>query len=300
LVLPRYLEADVVADGVATASVLGILGFGILLMMPPFHGQLVAAAAYTAPMTSTLVLTSFPPLAFYVFALLGQAYPALFQDNFFFEICRWLGIGAVVLGGIAAVGQRQWGGLVGYAALVDWGAGLIALGQGTSAGLLQATQMLIWRPFSLLLTGSGMSALFQATGKSDDLEHCGGLFYHRPMNVLALVIGLFSLAGFPLTPGAMGRVPLIQSLMASDAQAAWVLILAGAGVMIGTLGGLRTCIDRPRVDLEQAVKQSRSGEITGFAFGLLAWWLVGWLFSRSMLWTDILQRVLSEFTFLQG
>jgi NADH-quinone oxidoreductase subunit N len=300
LILPRYLGMDVSADGVLAASVLSILGFSLLFMMPPFHGQLVAAAAYTAPMASTFVLSAFPPIAFYVFAYLGQAYPVLFQEGVFFEICRWLGIGAVALGGLAAVGQRQWGVLVGYAALVDWGAGLIALGQGTSVGLQQAAQMLIWRSFSLLLTGSGMSVLFRATGARDDLEHCRGLFYRRPVNVLTLVIGLFSLAGFPLTPGAMGRWPLVLSLTASDSLSAWALILAGFGVIVGTFGGLRACMDHPKADLGQNMSPSRAGELIGLGFGLTALWLVGWLFLRSMLWMDILQRVLSEFTFLQG
>ncbi|MBN1581360.1 MAG: hypothetical protein JXA89_11720, partial [Anaerolineae bacterium] len=176
---------------------------------------------------------------------------------------------------------------------------LIALGQGTNTGLALATQMLVWRAFSLLLTGAGMSALFQATDKKDDLEHCSELLYRRPINVLTLALGLFSFAGFPLTPGAIARWPLILDLLTSDSSTAWILILAGAGICVGTLGGLRSCIVHPQTDSGQR-RENRVHEMVGLAFGLLALWIVGWLFLHSALWISILERVLSEFTFLQG
>jgi formate hydrogenlyase subunit 3/multisubunit Na+/H+ antiporter MnhD subunit len=163
-----------------------------------------------------------------------------------------------------------------------------------------AVQMLIWRMPSLLMTGASMSVLFQATGKRDDLEHCAGLLYRRPLNILTLVIGLLSLAGFPLTPGAIARWPLVLDLMASNPSMAWVLILAGAGIGIGTLGGLRACIVHPQTAPEQKNMTDRAHESVGMLFGLLTLWLVSWLFLRSALWNDILQRVLSEFTFLPG
>lgn len=299
LSLQRYLVPDIDAQGIQVASILSVIGFSILFMMPPFHGQLVAASAHAAPMTPTFILSVFPLVTFYILAMLGQAWPVLLQDGFFFDVCRWLGTGAVALGGIAAMGQRRWGALIGYAILVDWGAGLVALGQGTHTGLFLAAQMLVWRALSLLLTGASMSALFQATGKRDDLEHCGGLLYRRPINLLILVIGLFSFAGFPLTPGAIARWPLILDLLVSDPSTAWVMLLAGAGISIGTLGGLRACVAHPQTDSSQWPKD-RAREMISLAFGLFTLWIVGWLFLHSALWVETMQRVLSEFTFLPG
>ena len=312
LILPSYLGGHAAGPGVAqdaprVALVLAIVGFGILFMVPPFHGQLVAVCAYAAPMAPALVLSAFPPVAFHILFALGQAHPALLQDAFALDVWRWMGTAAVAIGGLAALGQRRWGFLVGYAALVDWGAGLIALGQGTQEGMAQAAQMLVWRALSLLLAGAGLTVLFQATGKQDELGQCRGLLYRRPLNALALFGGLFSLAGFPLTPGAAGRWPLILDLLASDPGVAWTLILAGVGVSAGALNGLRACVARPAEDRKgggleprlQGVKESVEAMV-GLAFGLLALWLIGVLFLHPAPWLEALGQALAAFTFFEA
>ncbi len=296
----HFIEIEANAVLLRTASVLNIIGFSILLMLPPFHGQLVAAAAHAAPMTLTLILTAFSPLILYAFFLLGQAHPPWLEDGFMFDLCRWMGVGAVMLGGIAAVGQRRWGSLVGYAALVDWGAGLIAIGQGTQAGLSQAAQMIVWRAFALLLVGGGLVVLFRAAGKKDDLAQCQGLLYRRPLNVLALTLGLLSLAGFPLTPGAIGRWPLIFGLLESDPKTAWILILASGGVAAGAVSGLLACLGAPKQAVGSETGYRRLRVVIDLGFGLGALWLVGRLFLSAPLWIEIIQRALTGFSFLPG
>ena len=224
LLLPRYLPPDtagyVGAPGAAapmlaaqagqTATLLMTAGMAILLMMVPFHGQLVAMGAHAAPMALPFALTVLPTVVLHTFFRLWEAHPALLSGAVCFDVCRWTGIAAVVLGGLGALGQRRWGALVGYVTLVDWGAGLIALGLGTRAGAEQMVQMLVWRAFSLLLVGVGWGALFKAAGQRDDLEHCAEPVRRHPLGVLALVLGLLSLAGFPLSPGGIGRWPLLD------------------------------------------------------------------------------------------
>ena len=296
LILPRFLEPNAPGDAMYIATILMTLGFGILLMMVPFHGQLVAIAAYSAPMAPTFILSVFPPVVYCILFRLAQAHPSLWEDPLFFDVCRWMGVAAAVLGGLASLGQRQWGYLIGYATLVDWGAGLIALGRGTTAGMMQATQMLIWRAFSLLLVGAGWTAVFQATDKKDGIDHSTGLLGQRPLSVLALVLGVLSLAAFPLTPGAAGRWPLILDLMGSEPTMAWILILAGIGVSVGALFGLRACLGeragaaRPGEDR----KGRRLEALTSAGFVLLALWLIGAFTLHPAPWLDIVQRVLDE------
>jgi NADH:ubiquinone oxidoreductase subunit 5 (subunit L)/multisubunit Na+/H+ antiporter MnhA subunit len=196
---------------------------------------------------------------------LWQAHPVLMEERLVFEVCRWLGIAAAALGGLAALGQRRWGSLVGYASLVDWGAGLIALGQGTTEGAALATLMLVWRTFGLLLVGTGWGALYKVAGQRDDTAHCTGMLRRRPLSLLVLLIGLFSLAGLPLTPGAMGRQAIYGWLIAQveprpaiEAAAiqgflpftwpasAITLFLAGVGVCVGALAAVRTCLGVPQ------------------------------------------------------
>jgi formate hydrogenlyase subunit 3/multisubunit Na+/H+ antiporter MnhD subunit len=212
-----------------------------------------------------------------------------------------MGIAAVILGGLTAMGQRRWGALVGYAMLVDWGAGLIALGQGTHAGIERATLMLIWRALSLLLVGTGWSALYAAADKRDDIECCRGLLVRRPLSVLALLIGLLSLAGFPLTPGAAGRWPLIVDLMASQPTTAAVLILAGVGVSVGTLVSVRACLGGPENEggPSSGSKVEALQAVVSAGLALFALWLIGFLALYPTLWLDVGRLLLGTLTFPQ-
>lgn len=284
--------------------------------MPPFHGQLVAAVSLAAPMAPAFILSAFPPVLLYIFSWLAYTYPVLLEDGLLFDLCRWLGISAVFIGGLAAPGQRRWGALIGYAVLADWGVGLIALGQGVVKGIPQATQMCIWRSLSLLLAGAGLTILF-AVSKKDDWESSQGLFYRRPLNVLALVLGLLALSGFPLPSSAAafmgGRWSLIARLMETEPQTAWLIILAGLGVTWGTLSGLRACIKRPAIVInsvgtfgpqgemphkERAEQRAeRRAEMIGLAFGLFALGLAGAMFLYLGSWITVLGQAWANFTF---
>lgn len=257
LLLPRYLSLDAAGyvgmpgtvdpplanPAGQTAMLLMTGGLAILLMMVPFHGQLVAMGAHSAPMAVPLLLTALPTAVLHTFFRLWEAHPELLGGEFAFDVCRWTGIAALALGALGALGQRRWGALVGYVTLVDWGAGLLALGLGTRAGAEQMVQMLIWRAFSLLLVGVGWGALFQGADRRDDLEDSAGPVRRHPLGVLALVVGLFSLAGFPLSPGGLGRWPLLDRAVLSQPVADWpaksaMLVLAGAVASLGTIFAL--------------------------------------------------------------
>jgi formate hydrogenlyase subunit 3/multisubunit Na+/H+ antiporter MnhD subunit len=344
LILPRYLEPDPAGYVVALspdalplasnapqiAAWLLVGGMAVLLMMGPFYGQLVAIGIHSAPMALPLMITIFPVAVLHTLFRLWEAQPTLVQDPLFFQACLWMGIVTTGVGGLAAIGQRRWGALAGYAALVDWGAGLIALGQGTMAGIELSVQMLIWRALSMLLVGTGLSALFRATRSQDDLAHCRGLYLGRPLSVAALLIGLLSLAGYPLTPGAVGRWPLLVDLasgqpvlsetetgflarwigqLPNQPEALWVLLLASVGVTVGAIASVLACLRAPQ---ENASKESvREGGIapgrTGRAehvdavvsagFALLALWLVGTLLLQPQPWISLGQELLGNLSF---
>ena len=276
-----------------TARILTVLGFGMLLMLAPFHGQLVGIVARTAPMVPAFMLATFPPVVFLILLSLGRASPALLEDQLLFSVYRLLGTATVAIGGIAAAGQRRWGYLVGYAALVDWGAGMIALGQGTAQGMAWAAQMLVWRAFSLLLAGTGLTIVMRAT-KDDSLRACSGLLHRRLPGMLALTGGLLSLAGFPLTPGFVGRWPLINELLRGQPVTAWVVILSGVSVTLGTLVGLKSCLG----PAPKQVRGDRFAALVGMVAGALALWLVGAFVLHPMPWIEMAERMLGTLSFL--
>jgi formate hydrogenlyase subunit 3/multisubunit Na+/H+ antiporter MnhD subunit len=281
LILPRYLEPDpagyVVAlrmddaplpdNAVQIATMLMVGGMMVLLMMVPFHGQIVSTGTHSAPMALPLLLSTMPVVVLHTLFQLWQAQPALSQDPLFFQVCRSMGTAAALIGGLAAIGQRRWGTLAGYATLVDWGAGLIALGQGTMGAADLAVRMAIWRGWSLLLVGAGENALFKAAGRRDSVECWPGLFRRRPLSLSTLLVGLLALAGYPLTPGAAGRWPLLTLLVTGpsglstdlsdgltrltgmiSAQPAAVvaLLVGGVGVSVGTVASVCACLGVPQ------------------------------------------------------
>jgi len=326
---------DVVQIG-QTATLLMTAGLAILMMMVPFHGQLVAMGAHAAPMALPLVLTLLPTVVLHTFFRLWEVHPELLSGQFAFDVCRWTGIAAVVLGGLGALGQRRWGALAGYVTLVDWGGSLMALGLGTRAGAEQIVQMLIWRAFSLLLVGVGWGALFHAAGQRDDLEYCAEPVRRHPLGVVALVLGLLSLAGFPLTLGGFGRWPLLDRSVLSQPVAGWpattqVLVLAGAAASVGIVVALGACIrttDGERttsieatgdVDGEQVLVEGQEGgddtnapekrrtrrrqtweALLGAGVSLLALWLIGGFFLHPGPWIELARRLVGGLTFPAG
>jgi formate hydrogenlyase subunit 3/multisubunit Na+/H+ antiporter MnhD subunit len=284
--------ADARPGALHTARILAVLGFGLLLYLAPFHGQLVGIGAHTAPMVPAFMLATFPAVTFYILLSLGRAQPALFEDQLLFSIYRLLGAATVAVGGVGAAGQRRWGYLVGYAVLVDWGTGMIALGQGTVEGITSATQMLVWRTLSLLLVGTGLTIVMRTT-EDDDFGACSGLLHVRLPGVLALSIGLLSLAGYPLTPGFVGRWPLISTLFRGQPITAWVVLLSGASVTLGTLVGVKSCLGPTSAQ----ARGGRGAALVGMVVAALVLALVGTSVLRPLLWIELTERMLGTLSF---
>jgi NADH-quinone oxidoreductase subunit N len=276
-----------------TARILAMLGFGILLYLAPFHGQLVGMGAHAAPMVPAFMLAAFPPVLFYILLSLGRARPGLFEDQLIFGIYRLLGTATVAVGGIAAAGQRRWGYLIGYAALVDWGSGMIALGQGTAEGVTWAAHMLFWRALSLLLVGTGLTIVMR-TAEVDDFAACGGLLQRRLPGIVALAVGLLSLAGYPLTPGFVGRWALLQALFRSQRITAWVVVLSGLSVAVGTLVGLTSCLGRA----PERPQGERFAALVGMVTATLVLLLAGAFVLRPLPWMALTERMLGPLPFL--
>ena len=70
-----------------------------------------------------------------------------------------------------------------------------------------------------------------------------------PLVVTGLVVGIFSLAGFPLTAGFPGRWSLLLSLSVTDTLAAWSVILVLALIMARGLVWTRTFLQPGEKDL---------------------------------------------------
>jgi len=164
----------------------------------------------------------------------------------------------VVLGGLVSAAQNRLGALLGYAALADTGAALIALSLNNRLGLTLLLLSLVLRPCGLILMAAGVSGL-RGDGPDDALEALRGAGLRAPWSMAALIAGGLSMAGLPVSAGFVGRWALYRALAPAGSQgSALVLLLAQAGVMVGVARAASALLARPNP--REAVIPTRTSE----------------------------------------
>lgn len=246
LAVPPFLVAGWLVDVYATnpletsllptARGLIAFGFAILLTTVPFHSWVPAVGSEAPPLTAALILGLNPLVVFMLLLTMLQDFPWLEAGGTAYAWMRGGGLLLVGLGGALAFSRRSFGRLMGYGALVELGAALIALGLGQPAGLRAAVIILALRAISLVITCAGL-ALLRQRADNDTFEALRGRGWETPLGLAALMFGGLSLAGFPFTLGFVGRWALLSLLVISDLPAAVALFLAGVSVAGGYLRG---------------------------------------------------------------
>ena len=159
----------------------------------------------------------------------------LVEDNLFlgnneqfYLLLRWSGVGTAVVGGILAWKRQSRSQLLGALLLLDLGSVVTAVSLG-SEGVGPALLMVHGRFIGLILALAGLSLLSRQVG-----EKSGWLaasFSQSPRATIFFAYGMLSLVGLPLTPGFSGRWALLSLLAARSLWPAVVLLAAlAAGV----------------------------------------------------------------------
>ena len=224
---------------VLKATVLLGIGFVILFAVVPFHSWLPVVAEHAPPLSAAFVFTVMHLPAMFLLLNFLNTYDWLGQNPAVYQALTLAGGGMAFVGAVFAFGQRNFGRSVGYAMMVDIGATLLAVGLGTPAGVEVALVTLVMRGLALLMWGVGLSQLRRAAG-SDDFDSLRGLARRYPLPAAAVVLGMLSLVGVPVTAGFPGRWALLNLLTHSqrDPRAALLLLLGMASVALVCVRGL--------------------------------------------------------------
>jgi formate hydrogenlyase subunit 3/multisubunit Na+/H+ antiporter MnhD subunit len=224
-------------------------GFAILMAVPPMHLWLPRAADEAHPYVLVFVVILLQGSGlFFLFRFL-DAYPWLRESSTFFNALRMAGVVTATFGGIMAVSQRSLEKFMAYALIADLGVMLIAVGLGTTEGFRLALGLSGVRVISLSLWALCLSRLKMIQNQANFI----GVAYRMPLVAAGLVVGIFSLAGFPLTAGFPGRWSLLLSLSVVDNLAAWSVILVLALIVARGLVWTRTFLHPGEMDnLERA------------------------------------------------
>lgn len=224
------------------ATFILIIGFAVLLAVVPFHSWVPAIAENAPPLPAAFVLCVVcQAVVFLLLSFLG-AYPWLNQNPVVYRALTLAGGGMALFGAIFAFGQRNFGRSLGYAMLVDIGAVMLGIGLGTQAGVAAALTALALRGIALPMWAVGLTQMRQEVG-SDDFEKLKGLGRRNPVAAGAILIGLLSLAGFPLTAGFPGRWALLSLLAQIHPTAAVLLLLGTVSVSFVCARGLSTMLE---------------------------------------------------------
>jgi formate hydrogenlyase subunit 3/multisubunit Na+/H+ antiporter MnhD subunit len=113
---------------------------------------------------------------------------------------------------------------MGYMMLIDIGAVMLGIGLGTRTGVEAALATLAVRGLALPMWAAGLDYLRRMAG-SDSFEALRGFAWRHPVAAIAIVLGVLSLAGFPLTAGFTGRWALFYLLAQIHPTAAFFLLL---------------------------------------------------------------------------
>lgn len=229
----------------ASAALLA-LSFALLLGSVPFHTWVPAVAGDSEPLASAFVLTLSNGVIWVLLLDFLEVYPDLTSYPRFDALVSGAGLAMAAVGGLLAPSQRRLGRLMGYGALADAGAMLVALGMKSGAGVSLIFLSLLTRPFSLVLLAAGLSGLLARGSGSDHLHALRGLAWKAPWSAATLVLGGLSIAGVPSSAGFVWRWALYRTLAPSSPGSTLLLVLAGVGVLIGLWRALSVLLARPQ------------------------------------------------------
>lgn len=241
--LERYTLTPNETGLLSAATALLAVSFALLLGVVPFHTWVPAVSADSVPLASVFVLSVSNTAIWFLLLDFLETYPWLSSYPQFDAVIRLAGLAMVVLGGGLSAAQKRLGPLIGYGALVDSGAALLALSLHNNLGLALVFMSLLMRPFGLLLMAVGLSGLY-TTAEDDRLDFLFGLGWRVPWSVAALVAGGLSLAGLPISAGFTWRWALYRALAEPLPSVVLALLLAAGGVMVGVWRGLAALLSR--------------------------------------------------------
>lgn len=246
------------------ATMLLALGFAVIMAVPPFHLWLPPAAEKSNPYALSFVTILLQSAGLFFLLRFLDSYTWLRTVPGLFEMIRWVGIAMVCFGSMLAIAQRSFSKVMAYALITDFGVMLLAVGTGIPEGYRLALGLSGVRVVNLAVWAMGASKILDHP--DDSFQALQGAAYRSPIGAASALIGLASMAGFPLTAGFPGRWALLSTLATLDPLAGWAIILAFLCVCAAALRWTNALLGSP---LDERIMSSTLTE-TIFLIGGIA------------------------------
>jgi formate hydrogenlyase subunit 3/multisubunit Na+/H+ antiporter MnhD subunit len=253
------------------ATMLLALGFAVIMAVPPFHLWLPTAAEKANPYAISFVTVLLQSAGLFFLLRFLDSYTWLRSVPGLFEMIRWVGIAMVCFGSMLTIAQRSFSKVMAYALITDFGVMLLAVGTGIPEGYRLALGLSGVRVVNLAVWAMGSARILDHPG-GDHFQVLQGAAYRSPIGATSALIGLASMAGFPLTAGFPGRWALLSTLATVDLLAGWAIILALLCTGAATLRWTNTFLGSP---LDERIKSSTITETLFLVGGIAMCILLG-------------------------
>ena len=201
--------------GVIFGMVFVIVGLAFKISAVPFH--MWAPDVYQGTPTSVTVLFAILPkiaaLTVFIKFLYGP-FINLFEE--WQAIIIFLSIASMILGAVAAIGQKNLKRLIAYSSISHMGYALAGLTTGTNQGIQSSIIYLI---IYLIMNLAFFSCLFMLKRKDkfyENIEDLSGLSKKHPILALSFLIILFSLAGIPPLAGFFAKFYIFMAVIQKE------------------------------------------------------------------------------------
>ena len=147
------------------------------------------------------------------------------------QILIAISMASMVLGAIAAVGQRNIKRLMAYSSIANVGFALVGLAAGSGEGL---RGLLIYLTIYLVMSVGTFAVILSMRVKDtmvESIDDLAGLGRNQPMLALAMAIFMFSLAGIPPLAGFFGKFYVFMAAINAE-----LYTLAIVGVLSSVIG----------------------------------------------------------------
>ena len=220
--------------GLATGTLFGLVfvlaGIAFKVSAVPFH-MWTPDVYEGAPTPVTAFFASAPKVA--AMALLVRVAvesmgPATFEWR---QIVIFMALASTILGGVAAIGQRNIKRLLAYSSINNVGFALVGLAAGTPEGV---ASVLFYMAIYVIMTLGAFLVVLRMRGPDDQpietIASLAGLSRSRPGLALAMAIFMFSLAGIPPLFGFWPKWIVFNAAVAADLT--WLAAVAIATSVI--------------------------------------------------------------------
>lgn len=216
-------------EGVRAAVVL-LFGFAILMAIPPFHIWLISSVEDSNPYILAFVAVVLQGAGFFLLMRFLDTYSWLRLDPIFGPGLSVISMYTMILASLWAISTQDLRKVFAYVVIADMGVILLALSNANPQGSRVALALFGSRVFAISILALCLSLI------SPGRVGWRGVGRDQPLIAAGILLGLLSLAGFPLTAGFPGRWAMLSF---GIQESPWILVALLSTISILALVALR-------------------------------------------------------------